>query len=394
MTARALLYVQHLLGIGHLARIHRIAAGLAAAGVRATIVQGGADAGLDAPEGVDLVRLAPVRAAASDMAALVHADGRPFSEADALARRDHLIAAVRRLRPDILVVEAFPFGRRQMRFELIPLLEAARGLGVRVIASSIRDILQESRKPGRAEETRALVERHFDLVLVHGDEALTPLSATFPLAGAIAARTRYTGLVGPQPPKTADRRHAVVVSAGGGGVGLRLLEAAVAAAPLTPLAHEDWLVLAGPNLPDADFARLSMRAAAMQGAAMQAAATEGAGPRLTVMRSTPDLAARLAGAKLSISQAGYNTVADIMVAGCPAVLVPYAEGGETEQTARARALAQAGRAAVLPPARPLTLDGGARTARLLLDALRAADGGGRRIESAAALMSSVAEERR
>ena len=49
----------------------------------------------------------------------------------------------------------------------------------------------------------------------------------------------------------------------------------------------------------------------------------------------PDLPARLKTARLSVSQAGYNTVADILSAGCHAVLVPYASGGETEQTQRA-----------------------------------------------------------
>ncbi|MGE4247375.1 MAG: glycosyltransferase, partial [Parvibaculaceae bacterium] len=39
--------------------------------------------------------------------------------------------------------------------------------------------------------------------------------------------------------------------------------------------------------------------------------------------------------------------ADILQAGCPAVLVPFATGGETEQTDRARALEARGVACVL-----------------------------------------------
>jgi predicted glycosyltransferase len=71
MTARALLYVQHLLGIGHLARMSRIARGLVAAGMEATIVQGGTDAGFLAMDGVDVVNLTPVKVAANDMATLL-----------------------------------------------------------------------------------------------------------------------------------------------------------------------------------------------------------------------------------------------------------------------------------------------------------------------------------
>nr|AIA89892.1 CAZy families GT1 protein [uncultured Mesorhizobium sp.] len=111
----------------------------------------------------------------------------------------------------------------------------------------------------------------------------------------------------------------------------------------------------------------------------------------------PDFAALLAASRLSVSQAGYNTVCDLLQAGCRAVLVPWAAGGETEQTARATRLAARGRAAMLTeealspaslaarisaafaapdPARlALALDGAGRTAQILTDRAqsRAAD---------------------
>jgi predicted glycosyltransferase len=178
--------------------------------------------------------------------------------------------------------------------------------------------------------------------------------------------------VGPKPPRPAAHAWDVVVSAGGGVVGARLLETAIRARPSSPLAQGSWLLLAGRNLPDSDFARLEDLAAQ-------------AGGGVTLLRSVPDLAGRLASARLSISQAGYNTVADILASGCAAVLCPFAAGGETEQTARADALAAAGRATVvpesalspdlmvhaiaaaiaLPTAAPVLLDGAERTAKLL-----------------------------
>jgi predicted glycosyltransferase len=179
MSARALVYVQHLLGIGHLARVNRIARALHAAGVHTTLVQGGLDADLPPVDGVELIRLAPVRVTASDMTTLLHADGQVFTESDKAARSDRLLECLRETRPDILLLEAFPFGRRQMRFELMPLLNEASIMHVPVIAASIRDLLQENRKPGRAEETVDLVNRYFDQVLVHGERKLTPLSRTF-----------------------------------------------------------------------------------------------------------------------------------------------------------------------------------------------------------------------
>ena len=59
-----------------------------------------------------------------------------------------------------------------------------------------------------------------------------------------------------------------------------------------------------------------------------------------VERSRPDLPAVIGRAKLSISQAGYNTIAELMNAGTPAVVVPYEGGVETEQRLRSNLLAK------------------------------------------------------
>src|SRR5581483_9840847 len=95
----------------------------------------------------------------------------------------------------------------------------------------------------------------------------------------------------------------------------------------------------------------------------------------------------LAGAALSVSQAGYNTVLDVVRAGVRAVVVPY-EGSGDEQPLRAGLLAERGVLEVVPAAectparlaaameaalaRPgfpapaaLDLDGAARSARVL-----------------------------
>ena len=359
-------YVQHLLGIGHLARAFRIAAALVADGWDAEVLVGG-----DLPSGfvtgaVPIVTLPPVRAAAGGLSTLVHPDGRVFDATARAGRRDRLLAHMEARRPDVLLIEAFPFGRRQMRFELLPLLEQARSRPAPpLVASSVRDILQESIRPERTTETVDTLHRFFDAVLVHGDPALARLEDSFPSASAFSGKIAYTGLVAPPLPPVPDHaRYDVVVSVGGGAVGEILLRAALSARERSAAAGLRWLVLAGPNLPDDALARLRHETAA----------------DVTLARFVPDLAEVLAGAKLSISQAGYNTVADLLAAGCRAVLVPYARDGETEQTSRAELLAAAGRAVVLPEAGleagnlPAAIDaalaGGTRALRLDLDGAR------------------------
>jgi predicted glycosyltransferase len=331
VTRRVFFYVQHLLGVGHVFRAVRIARGLREQGFAVDLALGGIPVpGLEVKD-LNVVQLTPVKAQADGFSNLVTGSGEAIGADFKERRRRELLEAFTSRGPDVLLIEAFPFGRRQMRFELIPLLEAAHVRRPRpLVVSSIRDILQESAKPGRSEETVEILKRYFDHVIVHGSPDLVRLQATFPLADRIASMTSYAGLVGPQPSEleAAELRAAdVIVSAGGGAVGRRLLEIAVLAKPRTALAAARWLVVTGPNADAADFERL-------MGLASQ--------HDVQVERFLPNFAGALRHAQLTISQAGYNTVADILSAGCKAVLVPYAEQGETEQSRRAALLEERG----------------------------------------------------
>ena len=63
---------------------------------------------------------------------------------------------------------------------------------------------------------------------------------------------------------------------------------------------------------------------------------------MIVERSRNDFTLRLEICVLSVSQAGYNTVLETLQARARAVLVPFAGGAESEQTLRARLLADRG----------------------------------------------------
>lgn len=333
---RVLFVVQHLLGVGHLVRASRIAQSLHASGMAVTVASGGLPVPGFPGEGIELVQLPPLRAG-RDFSDLLDAQGRPADTAYRNRRRDELLTTLARVAPQVLIVEAFPFGRSMLRHEFLPLLEAARPT-VPLILCSVRDILQQSSKPGRAEETVATIERCFDRVLVHGDPTFASLEASFPLAARIADRLAYTGLVTGGPPAPATEVFDIIVSAGGGAVGRQLLETALAAKPLSRLADAKWCVIAGPNLDPAERDRIM------------------AATGVAAYTFRDDLPALLGAAQVSISQAGYNTVGDILRSGCHSVLVPYTEGGETEQADRARRLAARGRARVIEADR-LTAEG-------------------------------------
>jgi len=363
--AHVLVWVQHLLGTGHLRRATTLAGAMAARGLAVTVASGGPPVAWPLPAGVDLVQLPPVHTDV-DFAALLDARGRPVDDAFRARRRDALLALFRRLEPGVLITEMFPFGRRMFRFELCPLLEAAAAARPRPwVVSSVRDILVARSDPARYAWMRDVALAHFDRVLVHADPALIPFGLSFPHAAELGGRLIHTGYVTEDepPPPTADGVGEVIVSAGGGRVGARLLEVARAARPLARHAAP-WRLIGG---------------------AGRGTAGDGAG--LILDRQRTDFRALLANALLSVSQAGYNTVVEALKLGRPMLLVPFETASETEQGLRAERLARVGLAGVVrenalspiglaravdarldappPPVTGFALDGAARSADLV-----------------------------
>ena len=329
-------YVQHLLGIGHLMRARFIAEALAGAGFDVHLVSGGRTIGGHLPRGVRTVQLPPIYADDPSMNPLRDAEGCPIDDAYQRRRRDLLLAEFESLAPDVVVFETFPFGRRALHFELLPLLERIESARPRpLVVASVRDILQRRQKTGREEEMLALARRGFDAILVHGDSRFARFEETFALTPKLDLPLLYTGFVvapdAPPPPSVAGTRREIVVSAGGGTVGMRLLEAALAARRQSTHGNIPWRLLVGANV----------SAEGMQSLA------RAAGPGTMVERARPDFAALLSRAFVSVSQAGYNTVLDAVRSGARPVLVPYAEHGETEQRARASRLRELNLAVVV-----------------------------------------------
>ncbi|NTH67922.1 glycosyl transferase [Agrobacterium rhizogenes] len=334
-SPRVFFYVQHLLGIGHLARASRIASAMAKDGCQVTVVTGGVPVnGFPGPD-VTSVTLPPVVASSAGFSGLADQSGNAVGEEFLSVRRNLLLDAFHTAAPNVVIIEAFPFGRRQMRFELLPLLDAIASANPKPkLCSSVRDILQQQKKPGRDEETVALLRDHFDGVLVHGDPSFVRLEETFPLTAAISDKITYTGIVAPPlPPEPTEIFDIVVSAAGGGAVGRDLIRACLEAASLIAIDRR-WLLVTGPNLPEQDFVAL----------------TGDAPGNVDVVRFRKDFPSLLRGAELSISQAGYNTVGDLLVTGCRSILVPFTAGGETEQSVRAERLEKLGLALALPEA--------------------------------------------
>ncbi len=323
------IYVQHLLGIGHLRRISFLAEALANQQFEVHLISGGVPVSNLVINNVQLHQLSPVRATNGLFNELVDEFDQAIDQRWKHSRCESLLALFEAIAPNVLITETFPFGRRMMRFELLPLLQQAKQRSnPPLILSSIRDILQPKQKQQRNQEVLDLIDQYYDKVLVHGDDSIATLDATFPLASKILDKIVYTGyIVDPVTPIEAwgsTKMTEVLVSGGGGAASLPLLQTAIKAQPLSDLKDHTWRLLVGHNINQTEFEKLQQQAHS----------------GMIIERNRNDFFSLLKACTVSVSQAGYNTVMDILKAEAHAVIVPYSESGELEQTIRAKLLQQ------------------------------------------------------
>jgi predicted glycosyltransferase len=249
-------------------------------------------------------------------------------------------------RPDVFLVELYPFGRKAFRFELDPVLSLIRqdeGRQCRVVCS-LRDILVE-KKDAAAYETRVVdtLNRYFDGVLIHSDPRLIRLDSSFSTMDRIRIPVVYTGFVTPLPDPAAVAgvkqalgmtldQPLVVVSVGGGNVGAPLLRAAVLAhSRLVDPGRVKMMVLTGPYMDRAVVDEI------------HSLVHEG----IRVEPFWADFISLLAAADLSISMAGYNTCMNLVAAGVPSLVWPFDQN--REQRTRAGMLADFADMTLLEP---------------------------------------------
>ena len=337
VVKRVMFYCQHVLGMGHLIRSAEIVRALSK-DFKVLFVTGGEPSpNFGLAGNIKLLQLEPLKS--DPEFANIHVCNPALGlEETKVLRQEQLLRSFCSFRPDVLVTELFPFGRKQFSFELIPLLEhASSSPRTPLIVSSIRDVLVTKKDQAKHEQrVTDILNRFYDLVLVHGDERFLRLEDTFSRVGDLCCPVEYTGYVVQQEKQTAAKGHGrsrptIVVSNGGGGClsGHLLLESVLRAATLLQdtLPHA-FHVFAGPLMPEGAYQRLE--------------ALVRLGGNVRLARYTSDLPAHLRRAQLSVSMAGYNTVMDILSTRVRALVYPVTANGDQEQSVRARKLEKMG----------------------------------------------------
>jgi predicted glycosyltransferase len=333
---KVLIYCQHIWGVGHLFRILEICKALQ--GNRVVLVTGGPRSDVLLPAHVQEFRL-PGLMTDRNFNGLFPTD--PTKTLDQVkAERQRLFYDLFiKEGPDVFVIELFPFGRRAFRFELLPLLRGIRNgsLNSTRVVCSVRDILVEKKDQATYEnKVLDILNRYFDALLVHADPNLVKLDETFSRIDEITIPIVYTGYVTPRASPEAGTRLRqqlsvlnddilMVASAGGGKVGIVLLQPVIEALEYMGTNAPIHLhIFTGPYMPEEEFQQLAAHT----------------NKKEHINRFTPDFLSYLSAADLSVSMGGYNTSMNILATRVPALIWPYP--GDREQGLRAARLAGTG----------------------------------------------------
>ena len=241
-------------------------------------------------------------------------------------RQTELLSFVREYQPDCMIIELYPFGRKNFRFELEPLLELLSAEDCSVFCS-LRDILVEKTEGQDKFERRAVdtLKNYFSGLLIHADPNLVTLDQTFGKTDEITTEIYYTGFITPKPSPGArkrirkelgidETRNLIVASIGSGSVGVELIEATIMGVKKLFEARNDITlqVFTGPYLEEARYLELcNYRSESIR-----------------VSRFTDQFTDWLAAADLSLSMAGYNTSMNVLTTGVPALMYPFDQNRE------------------------------------------------------------------
>ena len=338
---KVLIYCQHIWGVGHLFRILEICKALR--GNRVVMVTGGPQSNVSLPDHVREFRL-PGLMTDRHFSGLFPTDKSKTLNQVKKERHRLFYDFFEKEGPDIFLVELYPFGRRAFHFELAPILEGIRNENLcrsRVVCS-VRDILVEKKDQVTYEKKVVdLLNRYFDALLVHADPNLVKLDETFSRIEDITIPVVYTGYVTPTTSQDAGHRlrqrlgissddRFIVASAGGGKVGIVLLQPVIEALKLINTRTPVHLhIFTGPYMPEEEFKQLA----------------DHNHNNLHVSRFTPEFLSYLVAADLSISMGGYNTSMNILATRVPSLIWPYP--GDREQGLRAERLARIGAVTVI-----------------------------------------------
>ena len=296
---------------------------------------------LDVPESTRLVYLPPLS---------VDPDSNVFDFTQSeqlreciIRRRDVILEVFEELKPQVVIVDNFPFNQHRLRGEVLPMIERAHNgvYGESIVVCTTDSIMVDDSASGedRADQAAALLDKYFDLVIVQSDPVFARLEEFFKPRNTLLTPMYHTGFVLPDDGAkwiVGGQGNDIVVSAGDGRYGGALFRAAIdAQSVLWPVSQLTMKIITGPRLPEDEYRDLLERAEGIES--------------VEVVRVVDSMRAEIAKARCSVSQCGYHTALNAISTQTPSLFVPCEDSQRGEQTVRAQRLVYWGAGRLLMP---------------------------------------------
>jgi predicted glycosyltransferase len=329
-----LIYRQYSEGIGKLLQCLALARSLRRQYHPVVLNNGALPGGIEAPEGVDVVQMpACNHKPGANVVSLQNIRDRQQAVAE---RGEFILQQYLDLNPAVLMIDTFPFGDSSLGDELMPLLERAKNHSATPpnIICCLQDIQRStgSNSNKRDDKTARLLERYFDLVLVHTDPVFARLEEFFQPKNTLSTAVHYTGFLLPGQNSgavAAHREKRLLISAGGGTTGEPLFRAAVEAHRLLWAATRlPMTIITGPLVTKKQWMDMQWHSRGSHA--------------LTIKRSVPNLGADMRKVHWSVSQCGYGAATEAIDSRVSALFVPSNGHRSLEQMDRAHRLAHWG----------------------------------------------------
>lgn len=341
---RVLLYCVTRVGIGHFVRTREIARATGACHDAYLVDDGAPVPDRAMHRSIPRIRIPSVL---REGGLIVPASSDQSLSATLSERADRLVQAVRRIRPDVLLLEHFPFSKLEHRDEILSMINAAREINPDLLVlCSIRDLAPEPNyrhvDAGYRQTVLDLLHQFFDGILVHSDERFARLEDSLSWADAIRLPLGYTGFVAEPLTLQADEstlNHAsappgLILVSGGGRRDASLYKAC----------QEAWCELRRRGTTGGREMVL-IAPAGIDANTILGPSENDCFDDLRMETFSPSLVNRMLNADLSISHAGYNTCTNFLTTKTRSILIPHQDSAD--QVQRAQRLARLGLTRIL-----------------------------------------------
>jgi predicted glycosyltransferase len=230
---KIILHCQYVYGIGHFVRSLELASNLSKY-FEIYLINGGEGVpNFELPKTIKYIQLPAIyKEENSDF--LLSVDSSFTIEECFILRKNIIKETVLKVIPDILITEHFPFGLL-FENEVIELItEVKKSNPSSKVVSSVRDIIESSGGGEKDEYISELINKWYDLILVHGDEKMADLSFSFSKVAKVNIPIFHTGYIVRQIPnkEISTDIPLVLVSIAAGRLGNELLDAIIDSHPL------------------------------------------------------------------------------------------------------------------------------------------------------------------